>query len=68
VLQDLLPVPGGMMAVDLSDGRRVFAPEGTNPEAVRLHVAERETKQMMIAPAGGLAMLPDGAHPSTWRA
>jgi hypothetical protein len=35
VLQDLLPV----------SGRRVFAPEGTDPEAVGLHVAERETKR-----------------------
>ena len=45
VLQDLLPVPDGMTAVDLSDGRRVFAPVGTDPEAVRVHVAERETKR-----------------------
>ena len=45
VLQGLLPVPDGMTAVDLSDGRRVFAPEGTDPEAVRVHVAERETKR-----------------------
>jgi hypothetical protein len=45
VLQDLLPVLDGMTAVDLSDGRRVFAPEGTDPEAVRVHVVERETKR-----------------------
>ena len=45
VLQDLLPVPDGMTVVDLSDGRRVFAPEGTDPTAVRVHVAERETKR-----------------------
>jgi hypothetical protein len=45
VLHDLLPVPDGMTAVDLSDGRRVFAPEGADPEAVRVHVAERQTKQ-----------------------
>ena len=45
VLQDLLPVPDGMAAVDLSDGRRVFAPEGADPEAVRVHIAERETKR-----------------------
>ena len=32
-------------AVDLSDGRRVFAPEGTDPEAVRVHVAEQENKR-----------------------
>jgi hypothetical protein len=43
VLQDLLPVPDGMAAVDLPDGRRVFAPAGADPEAVRVHIAERET-------------------------
>ena len=42
VMQDLLPVPDGMEAVDLHDGRRVFAPIGSDPEAVRRHVAERE--------------------------
>jgi transposase-like protein len=45
VLEELLPVPDGMTAVDLSDGRRVFAPEGADPEAVRAHVAERETER-----------------------
>ncbi len=45
VLQDLLPVPDGMTAVDLPDGRRVFAPAGADPEAVRAHVAEQEAKQ-----------------------
>ncbi len=42
VLHDLLPLPDGMVAVDLSDGRRVFAPASADPEAVRRHVAERE--------------------------
>ena len=42
VMQDLLPVPDGMEAVDLHDGRRVFAPIGSDPEAVRRQVAERE--------------------------
>ena len=42
VLQDLLPIPDGMAAVDLPDGRRVFAPVGADPEAVRRHVGERE--------------------------
>ena len=42
VLHDLLPIPNGMAAVDLPDGRRVFAPAGADPEAVRSHVAERE--------------------------
>ena len=43
MLPDLLPVPDGMRTVDLPDGRRVFAPEGADPEAVRRHVADRET-------------------------
>lgn len=43
VLQDLLPTPEGMVAFDLPGGRRVFAPEGSDPEAVRRHVADRET-------------------------
>ncbi len=41
-LQNLLPVPDGMEAVELADGRKVFAPIGSNPDAVRKHVAERE--------------------------
>jgi hypothetical protein len=42
VLRDLLQPPDGMTAVELPDGRRVFAPEDSNPDAVRQHVAERE--------------------------
>ena len=42
VMQDLLPVPEGMQAIDLADGRRVFAPIGSDPDAVRRHVAEQE--------------------------
>ena len=45
VLHDLLPIPDGLVAVDLPDGRRVFAPAGSDPEAVRRHVAEREARQ-----------------------
>jgi hypothetical protein len=45
VPQDIPPVPIGMTAVDLSDGRRGFAPQGTDPEAVRMHVAEQENKR-----------------------
>lgn len=41
-LQNLLPVPDGMEAVELADGRKVFAPVGSNPDAVRKRVAERE--------------------------
>lgn len=44
VLHDLLPIPEGMVAVDLPDGRRVFVPAGSDPEAVRRHVAEREAR------------------------
>jgi len=43
VLHDLIPVPDGMDAVDLPDGRRVFAPAGTDPAAVRRHIAEHES-------------------------
>lgn len=43
VLHDLLQPPDGMTAVELSDGRRVFAPEGSDPDAVRAHVAAQET-------------------------
>jgi len=42
VLNDLLPIPDGMTAVELRDGRRVFAPADVDPEAVRLHVENRE--------------------------
>jgi transposase-like protein len=43
VLHDVLPVPDGFIAVELADGRRVFAPSESDPEAVRRYVAERET-------------------------
>jgi hypothetical protein len=43
VLHNLLPTPDGMAAVDLLDGRRVFAPGGSDPDAVRRHVLEQET-------------------------
>lgn len=42
LLETLLPIPQGAVAVDLADGRRVFAPPGSDPEAVRQYVAERE--------------------------
>ena len=42
VLHDLLQPPDGMMVVELADGRRVFAPEGSDPDAVRAHVAAQE--------------------------
>jgi transposase-like protein len=37
-----LPIPEGAVAVDLGNGRRVFAPPGSDPDAVRQYVAERE--------------------------
>jgi hypothetical protein len=42
VLQDILPIPPGAVAVELADGRRVFAPPGSDPEDVRRYIAERE--------------------------
>ncbi|VIO72975.1 hypothetical protein CI1B_46240 [Bradyrhizobium ivorense] len=42
VLRDLLQPPDGMVAVELPDGRRVFAPADVDPDAVRRHVAEQE--------------------------
>lgn len=35
VLHNILPIPDGMMTVELGDGRRVFAPEGSDVEEVR---------------------------------
>jgi len=37
-LRDLVQPPDGMTAVDLPDGRRVFAPAGVDPYAVREQV------------------------------
>ena len=34
-LRDLVQPPDGMTAIDLPDGRRVFAPAGVDPQAVR---------------------------------
>jgi transposase-like protein len=44
LLHDLLPVPDGMVAVELSDGRRVFAASDADPEQVCAHVAAAETR------------------------
>lgn len=43
VLNDLLQPPDGMTVVELDDGRRVFAPIGSDPDAVRRQITERET-------------------------
>ncbi len=42
VLHDLLPSSRRDERLNLPDGRRVFAPEGSDPEAVRQHVLDRE--------------------------
>lgn len=42
-LQKLVRVPDGMMAVDLSDGRRIFVPEGSDPAAVRAQIGDGGT-------------------------
>jgi transposase-like protein len=41
-LRDLVQPPEGMMAVDLPDGRRVFAPTGSDPNVVRAQVESGE--------------------------
>jgi transposase-like protein len=42
VLHGLLQAPDGMRAVELPDGRRVFAPADADPDAVRRHIADWE--------------------------
>ena len=42
VLDDLLQAPEGSIAIELGDGRRVFAPADSDPDVVRRYVAERE--------------------------
>ena len=42
LLLHVLPIPPDAVAVELADGRRVFAPAGSDPEAVRRYVTERE--------------------------
>ena len=43
VLQDLLPTPPGMIAVDLADGRRVFVAAGTDVQTVQQYIADKES-------------------------
>jgi transposase-like protein len=42
VLQNVLPIPPGAVAVELADGRRVFASPGSDPETVRQYLAQRK--------------------------
>ena len=44
LLHDLLPAPDGMVAVELPDGRKVFAPCDADPEQVRAQVAAMEVR------------------------
>jgi hypothetical protein len=44
-LQSVLPKPDGIEAVELADGRKVFAPIGVDPDKVRKHVEEQEKTQ-----------------------
>ena len=41
-LRDLVRPPDGMMAIELEDGRRVFAPTGSSPAAVKRQLAGKE--------------------------
>lgn len=41
-LRDLVRPPDGMVAIELDDGRRVFAPAGTTSAAVKRHLAGKE--------------------------
>ncbi len=42
LLRDFVQPPDGMAAIDLADGRRVFAPVGSDPDIVRAHVESGE--------------------------
>jgi len=42
ILHDLIKVPDGMMTVELGDGRRVFAPEGSDIDEVRRQATVKE--------------------------
>lgn len=42
VLRNLARPPAGMVAVDLADGGRVFAPVGSDPDSVRTQIESGE--------------------------
>lgn len=44
VLPNLIRQPPGTVVVELADGRSVFAPEGSDPEAVRRYIAQQESR------------------------
>jgi hypothetical protein len=43
VLRDLVRPPEGIMSVDLADGRRVFIPVDSDPDAVRAQIESGDT-------------------------
>lgn len=45
LLRDLVHPPDGMTAINLPDGRRVFAPVGSDPDAVREHIESQGAEQ-----------------------
>ena len=42
LLENLLPIPPGAISVELADGRRVYAPSGSDPDSVRQYIANKE--------------------------
>jgi hypothetical protein len=46
-LRDLMRPPDGMMAVEVGDGRRVFAPADSSPTAVKRQLAKRERASLL---------------------
>ena len=44
-LSNLVRPPDGMMAVELDDGRRVFAPAGSTPADMKRQLAKRPAKK-----------------------
>ncbi|MGJ4954793.1 transposase [Bradyrhizobium sp. HKCCYLRH2015] len=44
-LRDLVRPPEGMMVVDLADGRRVFAPAGSDPDVMRTQIESGDAAQ-----------------------
>ena len=44
ILHDFIPVPGGMMTLELDDGRRVFAPLPSNQDEVKRRALSHEER------------------------
>jgi transposase-like protein len=44
ILENLLPMPPGAITVELADGRRVYAPSGSDPDTVRQYIAHKESR------------------------